>query len=68
MSPTTKEQLLVTFEDDEEKTLRRIWGELRAPGRRGRPEYIGQKLSFNRWLVRLAVEHAMQIEATLTDA
>ena len=68
MSPTTKEQLLITFENDEERILRRVWSALRSPGRKGQPEYIGQKLSFNRWLVRVAVERARQIEADLSHA
>lgn len=67
MSPTDKEQMTITFEADEEATLRRIFERLRNPTRRGRPGYLGQRLSLNRWIVKLAVERARQVDAEIVD-
>ncbi len=56
--PTTKPSRKLYYSEEELQRLLAIWQELRNPGLRRAPGYIGQKLTFNRWLAGLTVEGA----------
>lgn len=53
---------------EDRERLHSIWTELRSFARRGRPEYIGQKLTFNTWLAALAAERGTQVGRDLARA
>lgn len=55
------ERLQVVIPDEDYARLLALWEDLRSPQRRGQPEYIGQRLTFNQWLVRCAIERAQQV-------
>ncbi len=63
--PTDKEPVLVVIPPEELARLERLLDEMKKPGRRRMPGYVGQKMTVNRLLVRLALERAAQVEQEL---
>lgn len=63
-----REEISVSLDPDDLARLRAVWEELRRAGRKGRPEYIGQRLTFNSWLARLAAEAGTRAGAALAAA
>lgn len=65
--PTTKPTRTLYYSVEELQRLLAIWKELRNPGRRREPGYIGQKLTFNRWLAGLTTDGAEQARQRLAS-
>lgn len=63
--PTTKPSRKLYYSEEELRHLLAIWKELRNPGRRREPGYIGQKLTFNRWLATLTKDGADRARGNL---
>lgn len=59
--PTTKLRRELLFTEEETHGLYALWLDLRSPGRKGTPAYIGQRLGFNQWLARLTLERSKEI-------
>lgn len=66
--PTTKPSRKLYYSEEQLRRLLAIWQELRNPGRRRQPGYIGQRLTFNRWLASMTVDGAERALAALAAA
>ena len=63
--PTWKTRRSLGFTEAELHRLLTLWIDLRNPGRRGPDLYIGQKLSLNQWIAKLALERAAEMRSEL---
>ncbi len=66
--PSRNPRIWLTVSDEERRALFEVWTELRNQGRRRRPEYIGQRLSFNQWLKGLTADGAARARQALAAA